>query len=152
MYLATHDPLEIACCSQTQYQLHFATTTPIAHSKALDPRTTHTNQLKKNQLWECIRVTGRCTEAVGFRYVSFHASEGSYSKKQIHVSLPDRAAGQGILLQGGALNCLRKTLAGSQWKFHVSWIGLLFYHDSSASAQLMMCICSMCHRMYFLLQ
>lgn len=82
MYFATHDPLEIACCSQTQYQLHFATTPPIAHSKALDPRTTHTNQLKKNHLWECIRITGRCTEAVGFRYVSFHASEGSYSKKK----------------------------------------------------------------------
>lgn len=65
---------------------------------------------------------------------SFHASEGSYSKGHIHVSLPDPAAGQGILLQGGAVNCSRKTLAGSQWKFNVLRIMLLFYHDSSASA------------------
>lgn len=65
---------------------------------------------------------------------SFHASEGSYSKGHIHVSLPDLAAGQGILLQGGALNCSRKTLAGSQWKFNVLRITLLFDHDSSPSA------------------
>lgn len=105
-----------------------------------------------NRLWECVSSAGGWTKLAEFRQVFFSCQWRLFFKKQNHVSLPDLAAGQGILLQGGALNCSRKSWLAASGNFMC--YGSRFYSTMIHQLQqpLLMGICAMSHRIYFLLK